>query len=439
MEDLDLLPWQECMQLRKISVKDGRDILWWGHSTLGVFSVKEAYHLLTHPPNQAPEGIWGKVWQPFLWPKISLFLWLTTQNRILTWDNLIKRDFIGPSRCPLCQQNEETLEHLLNNCHYSQQIWDWGAQVMRRSQRIRGSIRDTLGNWGTSPFHNPILQRIWQLLPGFSLWAIWKERNQRIFNSKSSPPTSTWEKIKGFIRETILSNSWLQDDIQCKPQERLILEGWNPHSRINTQGKTFRGHDSSPTVWTPPPYGFLKLNFDGASMGNLGPAGFGAVLRDNMGKITHMTAGFLGESTNNVAEITSLLRGLQTATQHLFLRLIIEGDSQVIIQLILKILHGQSPGRISPSWKLFGLLEDFEGFIHPNLTLIPVHVKREANKVADHLENAGIDSKENPIYWQANVSEETDLSMQCKELAGRDFPAPDGVTRGRMECHPDLH
>jgi hypothetical protein len=57
-------------------------------------------------------------------------------------------------------------------------------------------------------------------------------------------------------------------------------------------------------------------------------------------------------------------------------------------------------------------------------------VKREANKVADHLANEGIDSKENLIFWQANVSEETTLSMHCKELAGRDFPAPDGVTRG---------
>ena len=151
-----------------------------------------------------------------------------------------------------------------------------------------------------------------------------------------------------------------------------------------------------------------------------------------MGEITHMTAGFLGENANNVAEITSLLKGLQVAVQHHFLRLIIEGDSQVIIQLILKILHGQSLGRISPSWRLSGLLEDFEGFIRPNLTLIPVHVKREANKVADHLANTGIDSKADLIYWQANVPDETVLSMRCRDLASRDFPAPDGVTRSSM-------
>jgi ribonuclease HI len=67
-----------------------------------------------------------------------------------------------------------------------------------------------------------------------------------------------------------------------------------------------------------------------------------------MGEITHMIAGFLGENTNNVAEITSLLNGLQVATQHHLQRLIIEGDSQIIIQLISKILHGHPRGVAPP-------------------------------------------------------------------------------------------
>ena len=160
-------------------------------------------------------------------------------------------------------------------------------------------------------------------------------------------------------------------------------------------------------LWTPPPSGFLNLNFDGASRGNPGLAGFGTVLRNHTGKIIHLMAGFLGENANNVGEIISLVKGLQDVVQHHYHQIIIEGDSQIIIQLISKILHGELPRQISPSWRLSGLLEDLEGLIHPNLILIPVHVKREANKVVDHLANAGIDSKENPIYWQANVSEET--------------------------------
>jgi len=86
-------------------------------------------------------------------------------------------------------------------------------------------------------------------------------------------------------------------------------------------------------------------------------------------------AGVLGENTNNVAEIISLVRGLQDVVQHHYHQIIIEGDSQIIIQLICKILHGELPKQISPSWRLSGLLEDFGDLIHPNLTLIPSHVK----------------------------------------------------------------
>ena len=62
-----------------------------------------------------------------------------------------------------------------------------------------------------------------------------------------------------------------------------------------------------------------------------------------MGKIIHMIAGFLGENTNNMVELTGLVRGLQAAVQHQYHRLVIEGDSEVIIQLISKILHGKPP------------------------------------------------------------------------------------------------
>jgi len=137
---------------------------------------------------------------------------------------------------------------------------------------------------------------------------------------------------------------------------------------------------------------------------------------------------WFSDNTNNVAELTSLVRGLQTTVHHQYHRLVIEGDSQVIIQLISKILHGKPPWWISPNWRLSGLLEDFGDIINPNLTLIPSHVKREANKIADHLENAGIDANAELIYWQAHDSKETDLSRHCKDLACRDFPTPDGVT-----------
>ena len=57
-------------------------------------------------------------------------------------------------------------------------------------------------------------------------------------------------------------------------------------------------------------------------------------------------------------------------------------------------------------------------------------MRREANKVADHLANKGIDAKADRIHWQANSSAETELYQQCRDLASRDFQAPYRVTAG---------
>jgi len=55
----------------------------------------------------------------------------------------------------------------------------------------------------------------------------------------------------------------------------------------------------------------------------------------------------------------------------------LEGDSQIIIQLITKILHGEHPSKISPNWRLSGLLEEFGALLKPNISIIPSHVKKD--------------------------------------------------------------
>jgi hypothetical protein len=277
-ENIQLQQWQTQATNRKILHKEGDDILRWGYTPIGTFTIKEAYSLQGSQQEQRTNRIWSKVWNPALWPKISTFLWLVVHNRTLTWDNLQKRGFIGPSCCVLCLQHEETKEHLFNGCQYSQQIWDYGAQLMRRSNRRRGSINDTIDNWSGTPFHNPILNHIWTILPGFTLWQIWKERNKRIFHSQSSPPTATWEKIKSLIQETTRSKPWSEEDQKCRQEEQGILQNWQPvTSNPSTQSGRPRPPDS-PSSWSPPPAHFIKVNFDGASKGNPGPAGYGVVL-----------------------------------------------------------------------------------------------------------------------------------------------------------------
>jgi hypothetical protein len=59
--------------------------------------------------------VW-KFWAP---PKCRFFLWLVAHNRCWTADRLQKRGLNHPPRCPLCDQEPETINHLLVSCTFS--------------------------------------------------------------------------------------------------------------------------------------------------------------------------------------------------------------------------------------------------------------------------------------------------------------------------------
>jgi hypothetical protein len=118
---------------------------------------------------------------------------------------------------------------------------------MRKSNRNRSSINFTIENWDNISFNNPILNLIWKLLPGFTLWQIWKERNKRIFHSQPSLPEATWEKIRFLIIEIIRSKSWTEEDRQCNPEEQSILQNWQPILSNQLKPRSHTGQPTSPT------------------------------------------------------------------------------------------------------------------------------------------------------------------------------------------------
>eukprot|EP00253_Pinus_taeda_P029995 PITA_29995 len=94
------------------------DKLRWGLKGNGNFSLKEARNIIEKEEQVEVVPWCSKVWDSLLWPKIKSFLWLLMRNKTLTWDNLCKKGFWGPSRCPMCFVEEETMNHLFNACEW---------------------------------------------------------------------------------------------------------------------------------------------------------------------------------------------------------------------------------------------------------------------------------------------------------------------------------
>jgi hypothetical protein len=193
--DCDLNHWKQETSQRRIWKSIDQDILRWGYTPHGSFTLKEGYTLQEKFHNLKKDSIWTTIWKSKLWPKISTFLWLLLQNNILTLDNLQRRGFIGPLIFHLFHLQAETMEHLLNNCPLNEIIWNLATRLIRRTKRVKNNIISTIMDWGSGSFKIPILNKNWQLLPGFIVWQLWKERNIRIFHSQPSPPTLLWNTI----------------------------------------------------------------------------------------------------------------------------------------------------------------------------------------------------------------------------------------------------
>jgi ribonuclease HI len=126
------------------------------------------------------------------------------------------------------------------------------------------------------------------------------------------------------------------------------------------------------------------LMIDGAARGNPGQAGCGAAICDENGKTVKELSRYLGETTNNVAEYEALLMGLEALIALGKKNIRVQSDSELMVRQ----LNGQYRVRDPKLQLLFerarGLLRRFDRY-----TIL--HVRREANKLADKLANRGID------------------------------------------------
>lgn len=140
----------------------------------------------------------------------------------------------------------------------------------------------------------------------------------------------------------------------------------------------------------PPPEGSLKLNFDEALKGIPGSSRAGGVFHNAEGKIVSLFASKLGHNTNNGVELEGLVRGLATVVEQGYKSLIVEGHSLLLISALRKLLNGSHPEKISKNWRLSFGLSKVGTLTTAILVIIPTHVRRSANAVADYLASAGV-------------------------------------------------
>ncbi|HAL56492.1 MAG TPA: ribonuclease H [Bacteroidetes bacterium] len=126
---------------------------------------------------------------------------------------------------------------------------------------------------------------------------------------------------------------------------------------------------------------------DGAARGNPGEAGVGIILKDERGGTLSRVSGYIGETTNNVAEYAALVACVKAASKTPCTRLIVHSDSELMVR------------QLTGEYKVKDItLKKYFQKVHKLLQSVAFefeirHVYREQNREADRLANVGIDSK----------------------------------------------
>ena len=381
----ELLAFNEIISSRTIKQSEREDKLIWAASNDGNYRVKVGYKALLNSKEwERVELPLSLCWDPSCLPKAGFFLWLAAQNRILTADRLNTIGISGPSRCFLCKSDFEDAEHLLFNCPYSRKCWEWLIRSLGWSAPFPGKFKDFILGWPTD-ICKGVYNKIWYISPSVLLWEIWKERNRRIFCNIEMDCGELISKIEASIVEIV--NSYLRKSRMAEGSfsdwDCCIKKLWpkliNPPMLYPKASQEARRN----CKWSPPPRGWAKLNFDGAARGNPGMAGIGCIVNNDSGVWIAKKAKPIGPSSNNMAEFLALEEGLNICLQLGISKLIIEGDSQIILNAIRK--------RSTPNWILNSRLQEVILLLDKFEELKICHIFREGNSEADVLANFGAD------------------------------------------------
>lgn len=66
---------------------------------------------------------WERIWKNWAPGKCKFFMWLVANNKCWTTHCLTRRGLAHLECCPLCDQVEETIDHLLVSCVYNREVW----------------------------------------------------------------------------------------------------------------------------------------------------------------------------------------------------------------------------------------------------------------------------------------------------------------------------
>ncbi|GJZ73668.1 reverse transcriptase zinc-binding domain-containing protein [Tanacetum coccineum] len=139
----------------------------------------------------------------------------------MTCDRMTKWGSYDVNMCMLCKCNSESHEHLFFKCEFSEAIW----KVMKGKMQFHCTAAkwdDIIEEFARTPNSNIIWSIVRRLCLAATVYAIWNERNYKIFREV----TSSWEVVIEKICDTVRMKL-MGLKVKNSTAVQLVSKRWN--------------------------------------------------------------------------------------------------------------------------------------------------------------------------------------------------------------------
>ncbi|CDP14470.1 unnamed protein product [Coffea canephora] len=227
-----------------LSLMGREDNYYWQHNPGGIYTVSSGYKCImkerTNVKQIAPEEagpsitgedqqsrqMWTTLWKLNIKHKVKIFIWKCITGALPVRAAIFRKTRMGDPVCRLCGEDQETVEHLMLNCQHSQQVWkaapiQWDGAMDQKGDFRRWWIRISEARTRQGGMEHIGLTAI-------ILWQLWKERNSKEFENKTScSPARTIGKAQ---------KEWLEQEEFTKGKTRLSIRETTCNKEEQHQG-----------------------------------------------------------------------------------------------------------------------------------------------------------------------------------------------------------
>jgi hypothetical protein len=161
----------------------GEDKLCWIPSKRKSFEVKSYYQVLSnHISNVHASFPWKGIWKVKAPPRVAFFVWTVMLGKILTLDNLRKKNIIMMKWCCLCKKSGESIDYLFIHCEVALEMWNVFFQLFDVVWVMPRRVSELLGCWRGQLGNREVLH-LWRLVSLCLMWSL-AQRNARSFDDR---------------------------------------------------------------------------------------------------------------------------------------------------------------------------------------------------------------------------------------------------------------